>query len=268
MKDLFVSVSGGRTSAYMALKVRDLWPERKMHFIFANTGQEMEQTLEFVDKLDKVYGLGIVWLEAVVTAGRVGTKHKIVDFSSAARLGEPFLSVCRKYGIPNQNYLHCTRELKQQPIKSYVRSLGYKRHAYEMAIGIRVDEQRRVNLQEAAKHNAIYPLITLDVDKAEVNEFWEDAPFNLELKEHQGNCKWCYKKSDKKHSMLYREMPDIYDFPRMIELECSNGDGRKIFRGRRNTDEYIDFVRILDTGSQPEMKDENSGCSESCEAFV
>lgn len=267
MKDLFVSVSGGRTSGYLALKVRDIWPDRKMHFVFANTGQEMEQTLIFVDKLDKYYGLDIVWLESDVHAGRNGTTHKIVSFETASRDGKPFIDVCKKYGIPNQNYLHCTRELKQQPIKSYVRSLDYKRHDYEMAIGIRADEQKRVNLVEAAKHNAVYPLIEQGIDKSDVNEFWERAPFNLELKEHQGNCKWCYKKSDKKHAMLHKEMPDIYEFPRMVERECANGDGRKIFRGKRSTDEYIAFVSLLYATQQPERKDENSGCSESCEAF-
>ena len=36
---------------------------------FANTGDEQEETLEFVDMCDKEFGLDVVWLEAVTHFG-------------------------------------------------------------------------------------------------------------------------------------------------------------------------------------------------------
>ena len=52
-KKLLVSFSGGETSAFMA---QWLWKhkqdEYEMLFVFANTGQEKEETLQFVDKCE------------------------------------------------------------------------------------------------------------------------------------------------------------------------------------------------------------------------
>ena len=51
MKRLLVSFSGGETSAFMA---QWLWRHKRdqydMVFVFANTGQENEETLDFVQQ--------------------------------------------------------------------------------------------------------------------------------------------------------------------------------------------------------------------------
>ena len=100
---LFVSFSGGRTSGYMChWLLENKADEYELIFVFANTGLEHEKTLEFVHKCDKVFKLNLVWVEAVVNPvkGR-GVTHRIVDYFSAARNGEPFEEVIKKYGIPN-----------------------------------------------------------------------------------------------------------------------------------------------------------------------
>ena len=54
-KTLVISFSGGRTSAYMThllLQQRDLWKD--VIVLFANTGQEDERTLDFVNNCDTV----------------------------------------------------------------------------------------------------------------------------------------------------------------------------------------------------------------------
>ena len=72
-------------------------------------------------------GSGGVWVEAVAHAERgIASTHRIVDFSTASRNGEPFEDVIKVYGIPNMNYLHCTRELKANAIRSYMRSIGWE----------------------------------------------------------------------------------------------------------------------------------------------
>jgi hypothetical protein len=64
-----------------------------------------------------------------------------VSFDTASRNGEPFEEVIKKYGLPGAGgYMHCTRELKANPIRDYAMSLG----EHQMAIGIRVDEIDRI----------------------------------------------------------------------------------------------------------------------------
>jgi hypothetical protein len=270
-KPLFVSFSGGRSSAFMGEELGRLYKgKRPLYYVFANTGQEREETLEFVNECDKQLGWSVVWLEAVVHPKKsVGTTFKIVNFETACRDGSIYEAVTAKYGIANLAYIHCTREMKEQVIKKYVRSLGYKHRQYEMAVGIRADEARES--EYAKKHHCvIYPMKEWGTDKQDVNDFWEKMPFNLRLKEHQGNCKWCYKKSAKKHAMIYHDDPACYEFPAMLEekyQDIAKGGRRSIFRENRNTKQHIEFIKTIDISTYVERPDENEGCSASCEVF-
>ena len=186
---MLVSFSGGQTSARMSALLKE-HSRNRLIFVFANTGQENEKTLEFVNEVDKAFNLGVVWVEAEVMPKGVGTKHRIVNFETASRQGEPFEAMVAQYGISNKAYPHCTRELKQAPIHDYMRTVAGK--DYQTAIGIRADEYRRVG----NKAGIVYPLADYwIIGKEDVNEFWSRQPFSLGLEEHQGNCKWCWKKS-------------------------------------------------------------------------
>jgi len=209
---LFISFSGGETSGYMTLWcLHNLAPlYKEVVVMFANTGQENEQTLDFVDKCDREFGLNVVWVEAVVDPRKMhGTRHRVVTFETADREGTVFESVIQKYGIPNKAYPHCTRELKLAPMKSYLRSLGWVAGSYETAVGIRVDEIDRM-AHNAAENKIIYPLVSLcPTTKPGINAWWSAQKFRLPLKGYEGNCKWCWKKSLRKHLTLATEHPDV-----------------------------------------------------------
>jgi len=106
IKKIAVSFSGGRTSAYMTQRIlREYKETHEIVVTFANTGLEHEKTLEFVHNCDKHMGFGTVWLEAVVDPREnKGTRHKVVTFETAARDGEPFEDVIKKYGIPFSHF--------------------------------------------------------------------------------------------------------------------------------------------------------------------
>jgi len=159
-KRLLVSFSGGETSAYILMW---LWMNKRdefdMHVVFANTGQENEETLLFVKKCQDYFNIPIVWVEAIVHHGsRTGTTHKIVSYETASRNGEPFEEAIKKYMIPNLRNFICTRELKLRPIQHYSKSIGWKRGSYYTAIGIRSDEIDRVS-KDRKKDMLIYPLV-------------------------------------------------------------------------------------------------------------
>lgn len=221
-KRLLVSFSGGETSAYMA---QWLWNHKRneydMIFVFANTGEENEQTLEFVQKCSDHFGFPVTWVEAVVDAKRgKGVRHKVVDYSNASRKGQPFESVISKYGIPNSATPHCTRDLKQGPINSYARSIGWSE--WYTAIGIRIDEIDRINTNRKGLM-IMYPLIEfIPMTKPKINFWWSQQPFRLELKGYQGNCKTCWKKSDRKLIQIAKETPSAFDFTLRMESKYGN----------------------------------------------
>lgn len=207
----------------MAIILNDYYGgKRQIVNIFANTGKEREETLEFVDKCDKKYRLNLVYVEPVINPemGK-GTTHKVVDFYSCSRNGEPYEEMIKKYGIPNKAFPHCTRELKRRPIHSYVKNfLGLK--TYDTAIGIRADETHRINLKESAIRRYIYPLSDYGITKKEVEDFWKNQDFTLNLREHEGNCDLCWKKSDKKLVTLIRNNPKSIKWWRDMEKKYSD----------------------------------------------
>lgn len=261
-KNLLVSFSGGETSAYMAKwLIENKSDEYEMVFVFANTGEENEETLDFVNKCDLEFGLNVVWVEAVVHHGeRKGTSHRIVDFESASRNGQPFEETIKKYGIPNQAFPHCNREMKLRPIHSYIKNgLGWK--DYYTAIGIRYDEIDRI-VANRKTYNIIYPLIEdVRMTKVKINFWWDNYKFRLNLKGYQGNCKTCWKKSKKNLCKIAQENPSYYDFFREMEKKYSlvtplerdevlDEDGNKkpmtFFRGGLSVNEIFELSENFD----------------------
>jgi hypothetical protein len=274
MERLFVSFSGGRTSALMAYRLKTRYAHLyELLFGFANTGLEDERTLQFVDRCDREWGLSVVWLEAVTHAGRKSCTHKVVDFKTAARDGRPFEKMIQKYGIPCKPFPHCTRELKANPIKSYLKSIGWA--GCQMAIGIRVDEPSRI------KDNPrfVYPLAHwFPFTKPEVNDWWSEQPFDLGLQDYEGNCTTCWKKSNRKLIRIATERPEAFGFMSRMEAtyprvgaefrKDPTATPRTFFRGHMSAQDFLDAARGVETPPGTDDPDANSGCSESCEAWA
>lgn len=267
---LLVSFSGGRSSAMMACLIKRHWCDVfELSFVFANTSKEREETLVFVDRCDRAWDLGVTWVEAVTHVGeRKSCTHRLVDFQTANRSGQVFESVIQKYGIPNMNFLHCTRELKANPIKSYIRSTGWS--DYTIALGMRVDEPKRIK----PKDGIVYPLAhTWPVTKADVLDWWKEQPFDLGLKEHQGNCDGCHKKNITKLVRIAQEDVSTFnwwgDMEKLYGLAGYNEDGtpRTFYRGHRTAQDIVDMSKILVLPPLPD-EEEDGGCSESCEPFA
>lgn len=243
-KPLIRQFSGGPTSAFMCRFLDEHFPKRGQITLFQNTGKECEETLNFIHKCDQEFDWKIVWLEADVhPKERRATTHKIVDFESASRNGKPFEDVIRKYGLPNLAYPHCTRELKKNVSNSYIKSLGLA--DYEIAIGIRADEAHRINRTEAEINHWIYPLADIyPVNKRMIELFWERQPFTLNLKNYEGNCDLCFKKSLTKLVTIVREKPEKavwwQKVGRKYEFTGAGAQlGRKMYRGERNARDLI-----------------------------
>jgi len=272
-----ISFSGGRTSGYMTHRIlRELPKGVEARVIFANTGQEDERTLKFVHDCETIFGWNITWVEAEAQHGvRKSPVHKIVDFETASRLGEPFEDCIIKYGIPNQSAPNCTRNLKVNPMKSLIRSWGWKHNDYVSAVGIRADEIDRMS-SYADKENLVYPLIKWGVGKPDVLEWWRKQNFGLYLPEHRGNCVTCWKKSYRKLVQLYREDPNAFDFFNRMEeqhgdkgaLAKQTGKKQVFFRGNRTVKDIKEMAESDHKGyTDSYYEDYDLECAESCEVF-
>lgn len=381
MKELLITnTSGGKSSMAQAIIIKQKYGHKfDTICLFANTGMENEETLEFLDKCDREYGLSIIWLEAVVHEHNKGNTHRITNFKDAYRINQyfdplhPFHAHVKKNGVPNATYPQCSDRLKEQVIESYKKDNGLKGVA--QALGFRIDESNRamsrsvknalakigilnpeefrelihvgmaygallygidgrkcnsvvenisdynlmwiqdsVNasskfikevsdskkeaeryikmnitlddeiaieryISKIKKHNLVFPMCDwFPMTKEDVNDFWEEQPFNLELEAHMGNCATCWKKSDKKLHLIALEKPELYQPFRWLEEKykyvkpnTKNGKDRVFFRGHRSSDMIIGEAQLMDAYMLRKLIgasiDEESGCAESCNGY-
>lgn len=235
-ENLVVTCSGGETSMVVTLYcLKYLKDKYNILVVFANTGIEDDRTLDFLKRCQDYFNIPIKWIEARVYHGkRKSCGYYEVDYETATRNTDwmkkdntPFEEVIKKYGLPNHSRLHCTRELKMNPIKAYAKDV-FKGEKYTLALGIRVDEIDRIN-PKRKELGIIYPLAQSEykpMTKKQVNFFWEMQPFRLELKGYEGNCITCYKKSDKKLYKLAKENPSAFEFFAKMEEKYGNVNGK------------------------------------------
>lgn len=299
MDKLAISFSGGRSSALMTWLC--LYDEKYRDYekvvCFANTGWEHPATLDFVRDCDEHWGFNTVWLEAVVDPiADVGIRHKIVDYKTASRNGEPFKAMAAKYGLPNPTSPMCTSRLKEDVLHSYRKSLGWvggKNRNYYTAIGIRADEIDRFSAK-AKELKIIYPLAEFGITKAKVNMILGEKPWDLKLpSDAEGNCRGCWKKSDRKLFTLAKTAPDAFKVARELEeayghvkakypdgtpYKATGPDGRRhMYRGHRDSTDILQQAKELQEmrlyTDQTQISifdallDLGGSCDQGCEAF-
>lgn len=378
---LITNTSGGKSSMAQAIKIKQMFGDSiEQICIFANTGMENEETLEFLDRCDREYNLNIIWLEAVVHGHWKGNTYRITDFKNAYRIHQyfdpmhPFHAHVKKNGIPNSTYPQCSDRLKEHVIESYKKANGL--NGVKQALGFRVDEKNRamskpvrdalskagiahsgfgdeiragkgfgfglymhevmcrvkksitalvddynllwiddstkissdfircissskkqadayinsnitktdlVNVEryckKIEKYNLVFPMIDwFPMTKEDVNDFWEEQSFNLELEAHMGNCATCWKKSDKKLHLIALERPELYQPFKWLEEKykhvkpnTKNGKDRVFFRKHRNSDMIIGEAQLMDAYMLRKLIganiDDESGCAESCNGY-
>lgn len=208
-----IAFSGGRTSAYMLhhiLEENGGLPDR-CKVVFANTGREMPQTLDFVAEVSQRWSIKIIWVEYRNISG----KHSFieVDHSSANATGQPIIELMEYFGFtPNRAAKFCSHEGKTRTAKRYCMSVGWKK--WTAAVGIRKDEDKRViKSQQRERYSAWYPLVAAEVTKEIVSDFWAGQAFDLKLPNIKGvtpmgNCDGCFLKSEAKRAALVRDFPD------------------------------------------------------------
>ena len=251
-KLLVCTFSGGRTSAFMGLLLRNLpkYKDFEKVYIFANTGKELPETLDFINKCDTEWGLNIVWLEASVQDEKgIATTFKIVDYDTANRNGKPFEDMLKKYPLPNNMASNCTRELKQRPIDKFVKSLGYDEVV--TAMGIRHDERHRES-NNAVKDKIIYPLIyDVKVDNKFIRDWWDRQSFDLGLKDYEGNCDLCFKKSLKKRLTIIQQNPKTAEWWLQMEQNYSSEEiPRFDLRTNKSIEQLVEMAKYPFTKAQ------------------
>jgi len=273
-----ISFSGGRTSAFMLWNIlkayngklpEDIW------VVFANTGKESPETLDFIKEVSEKWGVNIVWLEFDWLGGDEQIT-KIVTYDTASRNGEPFAKMIQyfktrtelntpgKYDkdsalLPNPVARFCTDKLKIVRINNYMKQQGIK--IYDTVLGLRYDEPRRVAKQKSKntqKKFNLTPLYDAKATKQDVNDFLRKQNFDLNLpiidnETPHGNCDLCFLKSRKKINQIIKEDKSKAEWWAETEENFNN-------RFRTDRPSYRELITLVDVQQEFEFDDDNMDC--------
>ena len=224
-----VNVSGGRSSAYMLAQILMAHGGRlpaRVEAVFANTGKERAETLDFVAALSMQWHVPITWLEFEYSAhGNPKTRAKVVDRETASLDGEPFGAMLDAEGwMPSvaKGGRVCTAELKVSTIDRYMWTRhGLTRRQTRELIGFRFDEPARWRPAVYQQCEVAYPMVEAGVTAGDVAAFWQSQPFDLGIASERGNCDLCYLKARPNLLATIRDEPERAQW--WIEAERRRG---------------------------------------------
>jgi 3'-phosphoadenosine 5'-phosphosulfate sulfotransferase (PAPS reductase)/FAD synthetase len=211
-----ISFSGGRTSGYMLKHVLDAHggslPSDVVP-IFANTGKERLETLDFVQACETHWNVRVHWVEW--RPGKLGFIE--VDYSTASRSGEPFSQlIAKKKMPPNWQMRYCTQYLKVHAMTKFMKTIVPAPKPYKEVIGLRYDEGHRIFKMLARNETdgrlCIAPMSKAKVTLRDVRAWWNAKPFDLQLEPGEGNCDLCFLKGRGLRKELIRRNPASVDW--------------------------------------------------------
>jgi 3'-phosphoadenosine 5'-phosphosulfate sulfotransferase (PAPS reductase)/FAD synthetase len=200
--------------------MRDRVPE--MEYFFCDTGAELPETYEFLDKLETALGKPIERLNA-----RKGFDHWFEVYRGA---------------LPSPTMRWCTKKMKIEPLEEWIgddEAVSY--------VAIRSDESGRKGYVSTKPNiKAIFPFIEDDVDHDGVMRILEDAGLGLpnyyEWRTRSG-CYFCFYQRKAEWVGLSERHPDLWERAVAIEKKTmldAGADGNASFedfamKGRQYT---------------------------------
>jgi len=267
-KNLMVTVSGGRSSAMMARHIQTAkkYKDYNKIYIYANTGQERKETIDFLKNIVKYWKIDLNIIEAVGSnVMGIGINYKVVNFKNLSMNSDPFKAVIRHKnkgtfdGLPNQKSPYCSESLKTIPCKKFCDDI-FGVNNYKKAIGFRKEDMpKRITFSECKiDKTRIFPLLTdfyTPVSNLDLNDFWKKEAFKLNIHGNLGNCELCWKKSDKTLVENIRYGTTSVAWWQKMEKKYKN----TAYRGRKSIDDLVKLSKEPFT-QKIIFEDNDDGC--------
>lgn len=196
-----LGISGGRDSAALAVYMRQNHPEIDMEYFFTDTGKELPEVYDFLNRLEGFLGKRINRLNP----------DRDFDFWLA------------EYGhfLPSAKTRWCTRQLKLRPLNLWLREdldRGVVVYSY---VAIRADEPNRAGYKSQHPNMLVrFPLRDAGVDKAGVIDLLKDTdigePEYYRWRSRSG-CTFCFFQQKIEWVRLMDEHPDAFEEARAYE---------------------------------------------------
>lgn len=195
-----VALSGGKDSTAMALRLKELHPDRTFKYVITPTGDELPEMEDHWRKLSDTLGAPLERLSGI----------------------DLFELIDRKKMIPNWRARFCTVELKIKPFIKYMGGLDPESVMY---VGLRADEEGRLGIIDTDV-NAEYPMRGWGWGINEVKGYLKNKGVSIPKRT---DCGVCFYQRLPEWKDLLEKHPDRYEKYVQIEKKIGHtfrSDGR------------------------------------------
>ncbi|MFC8567387.1 phosphoadenosine phosphosulfate reductase family protein [Streptomyces sp. NPDC057245] len=204
-----LGISGGKDSSALAVYMRNRVPE--MEYFFCDTGAELPETYEYLNRLEAALGKSIVRLNA----------DRDFDHWMEVYQGT----------LPSPQMRWCTKNLKIKPLEDWVgddKVISY--------VAIRADENRIGYVSTKPNIDAVFPFREDGIDKDGVMRILDEAGIGLpdyyEWRTRSG-CYFCFFQRKHEWVGLKERHPELFD--RAVEYEEKVRYRHTAMKGRNYT---------------------------------
>ncbi|KOG64167.1 phosphoadenosine phosphosulfate reductase [Streptomyces griseoflavus] len=204
-----LGISGGKDSSALAVYMRDRVPE--MEYFFCDTGAELPETYEYLNRLEAALGKSIVRLNA----------DRDFDHWMEVYQGT----------LPSPQMRWCTKNLKIKPLEDWVgddKVISY--------VAIRADENRLGYVSTKPNIEAVFPFREDGIDKDGVMRILNEAGIGLpdyyEWRTRSG-CYFCFFQRKHEWVGLKERHPELFE--RAVEYEEKVRYRHTAMKGRNYT---------------------------------
>jgi len=200
-----LGLSGGEDSTALAVYLQLHKKIPNMTYFFCDTGEELPETYEYLNKIKARLGVEIHYL-----AAERGFQH--------------WLDVYNGY-LPSPQARWCTKQMKIIPLERFIQDKFGEDTVYSY-IGIRADENREGYLSKKPNIIPVFPFRDDGITKEGVIQILEDSgigmPKYYEWRSRSG-CYFCFYQRKYEWVKLAERHPDLFEKAKQFEKEHSDG---------------------------------------------
>ena len=196
-----LGISGGKDSSALAIYMSQKYPDIDMEYFFTDTGEELPEVYEFLNRLEGHLGKEILKL------------NPDREFSFWLKQYNHFL--------PSAKARWCTLNMKLKPLEKWIKKdldNGVQINSY---VGIRYDESYREGHQSHSKnYKVILPFQKDRIDRSEVLSILENSgigvPKYYDWRSRSG-CTFCFFQRKIEWVRLRERHPDAFERAKKLE---------------------------------------------------
>src|SRR4030042_2155331 len=204
-----LGLSGGKDSAALSVYLHDKIPN--IEYFFCDTGCELPETYEFLDRLKARFGIEITYLN-----------KELIPKDDPEAIFKHWLTIYNGF-LPAAMARWCTKQLKIIPLEKFIgddETISY--------IAIRADEDRDGYISSKDNINPAYPFKEYGITKKDVFQILEDSgigfPKYYEWRSRSG-CYFCFFQRKVEWIGLHDNHPDLFE--KAAKYESEHADGRR-----------------------------------------